>query len=463
VELANKLTECKKKGGILISFTDRPGSKYRLSTRALEITTDRITKRAEKMATEKKWANIHQPDTILGSLANNIDESFTSDHCLITGLLPKYLIEGKMNEAGITALDSAPRGGRFGDGPGPAIGELQDVTNGNRNPIRPSNMRWGRLRFDRLTYLIRLDTPVLVGIGLTGGKSCYERICIAGEEDKRSPGGEWVTRQYLRPREVSHFALMHKDPTPQDVVLLALRGLSRVQEIDNAIMRAVGNYYHALMASPICVHMNVLQHSNNTTPYFDDRIEEPIIIVTLYRGTQSSRIRGVLRNQNKNLPCGELRIGSVILQTFFEHDDITGRAPMITGRLLQIEMPGPKHGSCDIIEAMKRLGSLNHKITLLAKADPTRWRDRWYGILKNPHLEELRTVDDSLTIRDMDIPKLKERAEAYRAEYDSCNMEPVLQPGEPVQLAPPGQHNSYDKSRWPRHSGKGAGKESNPN
>ena len=62
------------------------------------------------------------------------------------------------------------------------------------------------------------------------------------DEDRRSPGGELVTRQYLRPREVNHFAQMHKEPAPQDVVLLALRGLPRVQEIDNAIMRAVGNW-----------------------------------------------------------------------------------------------------------------------------------------------------------------------------------------------------------------------------
>ena len=68
----------------------------------------------------------------------------------------------------------------------------------------------------------------------------------------------------------------------------------------------------------------------------------------------------------------------------------------------------------------------------------------------------------TLTIRDRDIPKLKERAEAYRAEYDTCNMEPVLQPAEPVQVAQPSQHNNYDKSRW-RNSGKGAGRDSNPN
>ena len=129
VELANKLAECKKKGGILISFTDRPGSKYRLSTRALEITADRITKRAEKMATERKWANIHQQDTILGSLANNIEESFTSDPCLITGLLPKYLIEGRMNEAGITDLDAATRGGQHKEGLGLAcLGMVRSIS-----------------------------------------------------------------------------------------------------------------------------------------------------------------------------------------------------------------------------------------------------------------------------------------------------------------------------------------------
>ena len=118
----------------------------------------------------KKWASIHQPVTTLGYLTNNIDETFYSNHCLISGILLKYLCEGGISEAGLTALDMAVRGGRFGNVPDPASRELQEIGSGHKTPIRPSNMKWGRLKFDRLTFLIRLKTPVKIGISLMGGK-----------------------------------------------------------------------------------------------------------------------------------------------------------------------------------------------------------------------------------------------------------------------------------------------------
>jgi hypothetical protein len=94
-ELTSKLFECKKRGGILINFKERMGTWYKLGTRALETTLERIIKRIERLAHEKKWANIDQPESILGGIESNIDQTFDSDHCLISGLLPKYLNNGR--------------------------------------------------------------------------------------------------------------------------------------------------------------------------------------------------------------------------------------------------------------------------------------------------------------------------------------------------------------------------------
>ena len=46
----------------------------------------------------------------------------------------------------------------------------------------------------------------------------------------------------------------------QDVAVIGIRGLTRVEELDNAIMREVRNHYRALFGTCISVIMNVLQH-----------------------------------------------------------------------------------------------------------------------------------------------------------------------------------------------------------
>ena len=100
-------------------------------------------------------------------------------------------------------------------------------------------------------------------------------------------------------------------------------------------------------------------------------------------------------------------------------------------------MSGTTRGKTDLIELMRRRGTINHKVFLLVKADPNRWRDRWYGLLINPLPEELKYPEDTLVAKDRDIPKLRDRTETTSAEHDACNMEPVFQPGEIYPPPPP--------------------------
>ena len=93
-------------------------------------------------------------------------------------------------------------------------------------------------------------------------------------------------------------------------------------------MREVRSHYHALLGTRISVIMNVLQHMTPSgTPYFDDRVEEPILIVIMLRGDRSSQLRKVLRDQNKTNPS-ELRFGLVTLHTFYELKEVTGKPPI---------------------------------------------------------------------------------------------------------------------------------------
>ena len=135
----------------------------------------------------------------------------------------------------------------------------------------------------------------------------------------------------------------------------------------------------------IGVIMNVLQHMTpNGTPYYDERVEEPILIVILLKSDNGTHIRKVLRDQNKTLPTSELKIGSVALQVFYDLRDVTGKPPIVSGRILDLEINEGDHDPRDMIELMKRLGPLNQKVHLMVKADSQRWRGRWYALLKAP-------------------------------------------------------------------------------
>ena len=112
----------------------------------------------------------------------------------------------------------------------------------------------------------------------------------------------------------------------------------------------------------------------NGTPYYDERVEEPILIVILLKSDNGTHIRKVLRDQNKTLPTSELKIGSVALQVFYDLRDVTGKPPIVSGRILDLEINKGDHDPRDMIELMKRLGPLNQKVHLMVKADSQRWR-----------------------------------------------------------------------------------------
>ena len=88
-----------------------------------------------------------------------------------------------------------------------------------------------------------------------------------------------------------------------------------------------------------------------------------------------------------------------------------------------------------------------------------RWGTRWYGLLKQPLPETKKLNGIRLTIRDRDLPKLKDRAETRREHHDSCNLEPVQQPAELYPTIAPPQENLKDKSRWRNNTNKTMGKE----
>ena len=338
-ELASKIDECKSKGGIVLEFTGVKGQ-FRVATKSLDGALNRLYEKIARIAGERRWAKTDQPNTILRGLERSIDGPFFSDYCLIAGLQCKYLNNGRLSAQGADKIAHAVS---FGVSESEAKrDELTACLDGTKPPIRPRNMGWGRYEFDRLMYLIELESPIEVGVTLMGGTMTYNRIRLAGDNrDNSNVGGEWVTRQFLTLDEARSYKLIEENETTQgrDVVIAGIRGLPRVLEIDNALIRRVRQSYLESMGTEVCVQMYTIQHSSHTanSVYHDDYTDEPIMIVTLLKANGGGRdIRRHWKDSNRGT-TGELKIGSITLQTFMEIKDIFMRPGPTTGRIFDID------------------------------------------------------------------------------------------------------------------------------
>ena len=70
--------------------------------------------------------------------------------------------------------------------------------------------------------------------------------------------GEWLTRQYLT-REEAEFLMKverkKEESSSHDVVLAGVRGLSRILELDNALIREVKRHFEDLIGGNIFVQV----------------------------------------------------------------------------------------------------------------------------------------------------------------------------------------------------------------
>ena len=145
----------------------------------------------------------------------------------------------------------------------------------------------------------------------------------------------------------------------RDVVIAGIRGLPRVLEIDNALIRIVRQSYLESMGTEVCVQMYTIQHSSHTanSVYHDDYTDEPIMIVTLLRANGGGRdIRRHWKDSNRGT-TGDLKIGSITLQTFMEIKDIFMRPGPTTGRIFDIDSKKMARAN-DMGLIIKELGSI---------------------------------------------------------------------------------------------------------
>jgi hypothetical protein len=256
--------------------------------------------------------------------------------------------------------------------------EIRNLRDGSNKPIRPRDMGLNRLRNDKISYLVKLSGVLRVGIGMTGGQLIYNRVRVSPVDPRGNGiGGEWVIRQYLRDAEADLFMRVLNEPT--DSVVACIRGLPKVIELDNGVMREVKKHYENEMGPEMCVHVITYPHIDRpySSPYLDDFADEPVLVVSFLNvptGGEALRRAWTKKNGTK----GELRIGTLNLQTFVDPEAIFGKAPPVTGSILDIDA-SQVIGNDDMGKVIRALGaSFAEKVQLIVR----RSNGRWLALLK---------------------------------------------------------------------------------
>ena len=128
--------------------------------------------------------------------------------------------------------------------------------------------------------LIKLAQPIECGITMEGGRRLYERVNVSSEE-----GGEWFTRQLVTDTEANFFMRVEdrvKQGSSVNVIMGGVRGLPRVTEFDECVLRMTLNNYKNVFKGSIEAFISSLSHDWGTSS--TELREEPIIFVCLMDG-----------------------------------------------------------------------------------------------------------------------------------------------------------------------------------
>ena len=210
-----------------------------------------------------------------------------------------------------------------------------------------------------------------------------------------------------------------------DVVLGGIRGLPRVTEIDNFLLRSVKRHYEEIYGIEVCVQIMTLQHAShwNNTAYFDHMSDEPIMVVTYLRSKNGGS--DFRRSWKENRRPMEIMVGTIRLRIFMELKDVQGEVNTpLTGRIVDIDARRTEGSDdWDMGRIFKELTSVNDRLVGIIKADD-RWKGRWYGIMKKEGANTTYNCG-SMTIKERNIPSLANIPESMRVGMDPGNMEPI--------------------------------------
>jgi hypothetical protein len=241
---------------------------------------------------------------------------------MISGISSHYF-QGTITEAFISKLRKAVKGSRV---PAKADEEyLIDIRNRKNKCLKLSNLGWKSINNERSLIMVKLDRPMEVGITMEGGTRRYERVCV--NTSTKESGGEWYGRQFLSKSEAIFFKKMEQRATnqPTSVIMGGVRGLPRIVEFDECLMRQTINKYAAQLRCELSALIVTISHE---WPINSRELrDEPIIVVFLMDGTyrDGDSLGRFLECYSRNETVAKQSFGSIDTQFFLKIESVLNR------------------------------------------------------------------------------------------------------------------------------------------
>jgi hypothetical protein len=304
---------------------------------------------------------------------------------------------------------------------------LIDIKSRRRKQFKLSNLGWQATPREKSLIVVKLASPILCGITMDGGVSAYERILVSNDE-----GGEWYSRQLINEAESAFLISVGerlKKSESVNVVMAGVRGLSRVVEFDECLMRMTRTRYQDFYHGGIGVFFSVMSHE------FRDPVElkeEPILFVCLLDGDLKGAdvFGGIYTPLSKGETVTKQVFGTIETQLFRRVDTVVNRLLRSASGSWMIEIDGVPKGS-SMVEVLALLNDDEvSRAMALVRMDSeyrTNQMEKWCILMYTRGNGTVSKEVGSATIREKHIvsPTRRERKTGKwksRHPLDECNL-----------------------------------------
>ena len=113
---------------------------------------------------------------------------------------------------------------------------------------------------EKMFVLVKLDSSIMVGVSMIGGVPRKETIEV---ESENSDYPECYTRQFVSDAEAEFFKEVEKkagSSTKVKTIMGGVRGLQRIPEVDDCLLRMMKNAHEEYFKGEIGVFMMTIVH-----------------------------------------------------------------------------------------------------------------------------------------------------------------------------------------------------------
>ena len=358
--------------------------KYMMKSKPIATLAKKAASKCKELARVKPaWEAYKFGQTRMGHLSNSCDAPFTAEYCVISGIKADLFKSEYSGEVLVSKLRKAVRG-RITSAV-PSESWLTEIKNKRRRHLRLSNMGWSfgpTKDKEKVFILVKLENPLLIGMTMSGGRRCYERVNISSSH--HDEGGEWWSRQFVTVEEANFLINVERRTVlgEVNVIMGGVRGLPRIAEFDECLLRVTKNKYESQFQGDIGAFMMTISHDwPKDSPELKD---EPIIVICQLGAFKGGDLLGrsfqPFERSNSTI---RQAVGSMDIQLFLRLDQVLNRPFRSSTNSWMLEVDCPR--ACNMTEVLDRLddGEAKRAFSVI-RMDPEKLTndfDKWCVLL----------------------------------------------------------------------------------